>query len=130
MRLKYNSGNQMRFLSYNLADGSGAAYEKGSYLSMWVRANTERDNVIKFKAFYINKVEPSTQSSCDEVEVTVPHDANKGWVEVKVPLKATRTYYGFAILPMKNSGAASGDGQYFYVDNIAIYSSISPIANA
>lgn len=130
VRLKYNSGNQMRFLSYNLADGSGAAYEKGSYLSMWVRANSERDNVIKFKAFYINQVTPSTQSSCDEVEVTVPHDASHGWVEVKVPLKATRTYYGYAILPMKNNGAASGDGQYFYVDNVAIYSSISPFANA
>ena len=130
MRLKYNSGNQMRFLSYNLADGSGAAYEKGSYLSMWVRANLTRDNVIKFKAFYINKVEPSTQSSCDEVEFTVPHDASQGWVEVKVPLKATRTYYGFAILPMKGNGDMGGDSTYFYVDNIAIYSSISPIANA
>ncbi len=130
MRLKYNSGSQMRFLSYNLADGSGAAYEQGSYLSMWVRACASRTNKIKLKAFYDAQITPATQSHCDEVEVDVAQDSNNGWVEVKVPLKATRTYYGFAILPVKGSGGTSGDGQYFYVDNIAIYSSISPIANA
>ncbi len=130
MRLKYNKGNQMRFLTYGLSVEGGAAYEEGTYLSMWVRASSTRDNTIKLKAFYINFVQPSTQDRCTEVEVTVPHDENHGWVEVKVPLSSGKSYYGFAILPMKNSGETSGDGQYFYVDNIAIYSSISPFVNA
>ena len=130
MRLKYNKGAQMRFLTFGLSTDGGEAYAKGSYLSMWVRACGSRDNDIKLKAFYRNKLDPATTNQCDEVEVVVPKDENHGWVEVKVPLKATRTYYGFGIQPMKNSGETSGDGQYFYVDNIAIYSSISPIANA
>ena len=130
MRLKYNSGNQMRFLTYNLSDGSGAAYAPGAYLSMWVRACADRANKLKLKAFYINQVTPSEQSKCDEVEVTVAADANHGWVEVKMPLSANKTYYGFAILPMKESGSTSGDGQYFYVDDIAVFTNINPYYNA
>ncbi len=130
MRLKYNASNQMRFLTFNLSDGSGEAYAQGSYLSMWVRANTERDNDIKLKAFYDAQITPSTQSHCDEVEVVIPHDANQGWVEVRLSLKASRTYYGFGIQPMKNSGSSSGDGQYFYVDDIAIFNTINPYYNA
>ena len=130
MKLKYNKDNQMRFVTYNLADGSGAAYAPGSYLSMWVRACASRDNDIKLKAFYINQVTPSTQSSCDEVEVVIPADSNNGWVEVRLELKSNRTYYGFGIQPMKNSGGTSGDGQYFFVDDIAVFSSINPYYNA
>ena len=129
MRLKYNKGNQMRFLTYGLAVEGGEAYSKGTYLSMWVRANSSRDNVIKLKAFYINYVEPATQNQCTEVEVTIPRDENHGWVEVKLPLKAAKSYYGFAILPMKENGDASEEGKYFYVDDIAIVNSISPFTN-
>ena len=130
MRLKYNKDNQMRFLTYGLATEGGEPYVEGTYLSMWVRANSERDNVIKLKAFYINYVTPSTQTSCTEVEVTVPHDTNNGWVEVKVQLSSSKSYYGFAILPMKNNGAATETEKYFYVDDIAVYSGISPFVNA
>ena len=129
MRLEYNSSNQMRFLTYGLSQEGGSAYAKCSYLSMWVRANSTRTNKIKLKAFYINQVTPSTQSSMDEIEVDIAQDENHGWVEVRVELKASKNYYGFAILPMKNSGSSSGDGQYFYVDDICVYNTISPFYN-
>ena len=130
MRLKYNSANQMRFLTFNLSDGSGAAYAKGAYLSMWVRTSTSRDNDLKVKAFYIDQVTPSTQNQCTEVEVMVEATMEHEWVEVKLPLSANKTYYGFGILPMKNSGSSSGDGQYFYVDDIAIVNTVNPYFNA
>lgn len=130
MRLKYNASNQMRFLTFNLYTGDGAAYEEASYLSMWVRACTSRDNVLKVKAFYIPKVEPATQSKCLDYEVTIPADSSNGWVEVKVPLNAGTSYYGFGILPMKNNGDGSTAGnKYFYVDDIALYNTISPFIN-
>ena len=130
MRLKYNKDAQMRFMTYNLFTGSGSAYEKGAYLSMWIRTSTQRDNDIKVKAFYIDTVTPADQNKCTETQVMVEATEEHEWVEVRLPLLSSKTYYGFAILPMKNNGAASGDGQYFYVDDIAIVNTVNPYHNA
>ena len=130
MRLKYNADCQMRFLTYNLYNGSGSAYEKGSYLSMWVRTSTQRDNSIKIKAYYTDTVTPSKQNDCTDVQIMVEATEEHEWVELRLPLVPSKTYYGFAILPMKQNGPAGSDGQFFYVDDISIVNTVNPYYNA
>ena len=120
----------MRFLTYNLYNGSGSAYEKGSYLSMWVRTSTQRDNSIKIKAYYTDTVTPSKQNDCTDVQIMVEATEEHEWVEVRLPLVPSKTYYGFAILPMKQNGPAGSDGQFFYVDDISIVNTVNPYYNA
>ena len=66
-------------------------------------------------------------SAYTELVQTVAADANHGWVELKVTLDSEKNYYGIVILPMKASGETSGDGQYFYVDDIVLYNTIAPL---
>ncbi len=122
-RVKYNASNQMRYTTFGLSDGTAKPLRHANYVSFWVKGVSTRANHIKFRLHYIQKLTPSTQSTdCKEVEVTIPK--GEAWNEVVLKLDYARTYYGFSLLPIKESGS----GQYFYVDDICIYRSITPWA--
>ena len=124
-RMKYNASNQMRFMSYGLSDGSATALPKGSTLSFWTKRMSSRGNNLVVRAYYVNQVTPSNQgSNFTQVQEFVPQGT--GWHEVKVKLDPSKTYYGFAILPLTYNGGTGGDGQYFFIDDIAIYNDINP----
>jgi len=129
MRLKYNQGSQMRFITWDCTQAPSPRLPKATYMSMWVRACASRDNVLKVRAVRLEQVKSDNHSAdgtYTTVEVTIPKDENNGWVEVKIPLNPDYNYYGLAILPVKGNGATSGDGQYFYVDDICLYNTVSP----
>ena len=129
MRLKYNASNQMRFITWDFTQGPAPRFPKAQYLTMYVRACESRDNHLKIKAFYNEHIQPSNQGG-DNIstllDTTVPADANHGWVKLTIELNQEKNYFGIVILPMKNSGATSGDGQYFYVDDIVLHNTINP----
>ena len=128
LRLKYNKGNQMRFITWDMTQAPAPRLQKATYLSMWVRACDSRDNQLKIRAFYNEQITGNNQGSdFTELVQTVAADADHGWVELKVTLNSEKNYYGFIILPMKASGETSGDGQYFYVDDIVLYNTIAPL---
>ena len=127
LRLKYNKDNQMRFITWDMTQAPAPRLPKATYLSLWVRACDSRDNQLKIRAFYNEQITNSNQGSAyTELVQTVAADENHGWVELKLALASDKNYYGIVILPMKASGETSGDGQYFYVDNISLYNTISP----
>lgn len=128
LRLKYNKSNQMRFITWDMTQAPAPRLQKATYLSLWVRACASRDNQLKIRAFYNEQITSSNQTTpITELVQTVAADENNGWVELKVELASDKNYFGFIILPMKASGETSGDGQYFYVDDIVLYNTIAPL---
>jgi hypothetical protein len=123
-RFKYNASNQMRFLNWGLYTGEKPVFAQGATtLSLWVKGVATRANVLKIRAF-TQKITAATQGSPDkEIQVTVSQGSD--WMEVKLTLDPTKVYYGFVMLPIKGNGT----GQYFYVDDITVYGSISPWGN-
>lgn len=130
MRLKYNSGNQMRFITWDFTQGPVPRLPKASYLTMYVRACAGRDNQLKIRAFFTEQISSANQgdtSKFTELATTVAADENNGWVKLTVELNQEKNYYGFVILPMKNSGSVTNDDtKYFYVDDIVLHNTINP----
>ena len=129
MRLKYNATNQMRFITWDMTQAPAPRLPKATYLSLWVRACDSRVNQIKIKAFFNEQISPVNQgdtSKYTELVQDIAADPDHGWVEVKVTLKPEKNYFGFVLQPMKNGAGTGDDGKYFYVDNIALYNTLSP----
>jgi len=122
-RFKYNSSKQTRYSTYGLSDGTATKMGSGMYFSFWTKGVETRTNVIRVRVWSVNQVTPSNQSSESICEIyTFNIDPTAPWTECKISLNPAKAYYGFSIYPMKNNGT----GQYFYVDDIYIYNSISP----
>lgn len=121
-RFKYNSSNQMRYLTYGLSDGTATPITRGSTFSLWTKGVATRDNVIKVRLYTAPLIMKSNQDSdcVISTEYTIPMNAD--WTEIKFSIDPNKTFYGFGIYPMKGHGT----GAYFYVDDISIYNTISP----
>ena len=122
-RFKYNSSADCRYHSYGLFDGTAEALPSSTTFSFWTKGVGTRTNIITVKVYSINQVNPSNQSvesNFVKVEFSIPSDSD--WVECKITLKSTTSYYGFSIMPNKYNG----DGAYFYIDDVTVYNDISP----
>ena len=126
-RFKYNSQADCRYISYGLYDKTAPLLPSGSIFSFWTKCVETRVNKIRVKVYKVPQVTPSNQTGStayyEEQIFEIPQGSD--WVECKVELKPGTAYYGFSLNPVKNNGT----GQYFYVDDITVYNSISPWGN-
>lgn len=120
-KLKSNT-NTMRFMTWGLKDGTATKGSKGKYFSLWAKGGDVSNMTLRVSVYAVSKVDPSNQVT-DSIrkwtDFTVP--MNSGWTEYKLELDESKEYYGFSITTKDG-----GNKQYVYVDDIYIYSSMSP----
>ena len=116
-------GNAYRYMTYGLSDGSCVSKPfAGTTFSFFAKNDTAADLKLKVRVYSRTKLEPATQQDDNEfLEITMPK--NSDWTEYKVELKASKTYYGFALTTVAHW---TGTDKFFYIDNINVYGSMSP----
>ena len=134
LRIKYNQSNQMRFTTWDCANGPSPRLQKGTTLTMFVKSSTARPIKLKIKVWRNENVNSSiigsdgSDNQCTLKEVTLAQAETAAWEKVEIALNADANYFGLTILPMTNSGSTSGDGQYVYIDDIMFHNTIAPLA--
>ncbi|MBO4856370.1 MAG: hypothetical protein J5511_03255 [Bacilli bacterium] len=134
LRIKYNKTNQMRFTTWDCANGPAPRLQKGTTLTLYVRSSTSRSIKLKFKVWRNENVNSSiigsdgSDNQCTLKEVTIAQTETAAWEKVEIALNADANYYGLTILPITYNGEASGDGQYVYIDDIMFHNTIAPLA--
>ena len=115
LRIKGNSGVDMRYFDWGLYDGTSKAMTGLKKMVVWLKNNESIAVSIRIMAYKIQQVTPATQGEGyrDYVEVTIP--ANTDWKEYSLELDPTKTYYGHAFMMKKGGGAST---YYLNVDNI------------
>ena len=125
MSLKGGS-NTCRYMTYGLKDGVEDGY-KGKYFSFWAKSTVPQDMTLRISVYYQPKVESSTQqSSRSYLECTI--NANSDWQEIKIELKTTETYYGFAVTTLYGTGSPTAATR-IYIDDVYIFGDLSPWGN-
>ena len=129
-RVKHNRGAAMRYINYNLYDGSATAITNGGSLVFFAKGSDTEDVKIKIRAYMVNKVDKNNQITAGTVstlfdDVTIHQNSGNyaGWQKYEFQLAANKTYYGFSITTIHNNGSGA---TYFYLDNIYVYSSVNP----
>ena len=96
LKMKFSSAGNMRYLQWGLADGSAVGHKGFNKFGIYLKNTNSYAVSIKLYAYYIQKVEPSTQGgSRATAEITVP--ANSDWTIYTLDLDASKTYYGYGI---------------------------------
>ena len=115
LRIKGNSGVDMRYFDWGLYDGTSKAMTGLKKMVVWLKNDESIAVSIRIMAYKIQQVTPATQGEGyrDYIEVTVP--ANTDWKEYSLELDPTKTYYGHAFMMKKGGGAST---YYLNVDNI------------
>lgn len=125
MSLKGGS-NTCRYMTYGLKDGVEVGY-KGKYFSFWAKSTVPQDMTLRISVYYAPKVDPSSQqSNRSYLEYSIA--ANSDWQEIKIELKASETYYGFAITTLYGTSSPTSSTR-IYVDDAYIFGDISPWGN-
>ena len=122
VKLKSSATNALRYLTYGLYDDTAKNHPfKGSTFSFFAKG-ADVNLKLNVRVFYISKLDPTNHILDNEyLQVEIP--ANSGWAEYTVPLKASKTYYGFSMATVAHW---SSENKYFYVDDITVYGSMSP----
>ena len=127
-RFKWRGDLEMRYATYGLSDGTATAIGKGRYLSFWAKGSADRAFNLKVRAFWTEQVTAGNAASAAvSVVDTITLPQNSDWTEIKLALDATKTYFGFTLIPVKDSSGSISD--YFLVDDICIYDVVSPWGN-
>ena len=113
------SGNQMRYVSFGLAKGTGVPYGRGRQLSFWVKSTVA--TTLKAKAYYVEKISATNQGaeSGDAVSKANIEIATDKWTQVTIDLDAKREIYGIDLIPAKTAAR-------IYVDDIELIGSTNP----
>ena len=126
-RLKYSGYSPMRYITYGLSDGTAEPIGKGEKFSFWIKGSTNRQITIKVRVYSSGaKLTPSTQQNNSTLDtIVVPQ--NSDWTEYTISLNKSSTIYGYSFILQTNWDEVS---DYIYLDDVSIYSSISPWENA
>ena len=109
----------MRYSTAGVLNGTATAWAKAQTFSIWVKnPNDAAVSDSYLRIFTKNNLAGNIEDGTLKVHTgSIP--ANSGWIEVKVNLDPTKTYYGFS-LALGNTAAL--DGKYIYVDDACLYS--------
>ena len=125
MNMKAGS-NSCRYMTYALKDGATKGYQ-GKYFSFWAKTDASVDRKIRVGIYFVNKVDASNHTSPaarDSIDVTVT--ANGAWSEIRIPLDAGKTYYGFSFITGIDGVSSTNR---IFVDDIYVLGDISPWGN-
>ena len=117
LKMKFSTAGNMRYLQWGLADGTAVGHKGFNKFGIYLKNTNANAVSIKLYAYYIQKVEPSTQGgSRATAEITVP--ANSGWALYTLDLDAAKTYYGYGIYMVTKSatGFLNVDKAFYYND--------------
>lgn len=125
MNMKAGS-NSCRYMTYALKDGATKGYQ-GKYFSFWAKTDASVDRKIRVGTYFVNKVDASNHTSPaarDSIDITVT--ANGAWSEIRIPLDAGKTYYGFSFITGIDGVSSTNR---IFVDDIYVLGDISPWGN-
>ena len=126
-RFKYNPDCDCRYVSYGSFGKTSSPLPSGSVFSFWTKGVGTRDNTLKVKVYLTNDLNRNNHTTSSLfVEETFVIPADSDWVECKINLKPGTAYYGYSFHPLKKY---DGKSAFFFIDDITIYSSISPWGN-
>ena len=117
LKMKFSTAGNMRYLQWGLADGTAVGHKGFNKFGIYLKNTNANAVSIKLYAYYIQKVEPSTQGgSRATAEITVP--ANSDWALYTLDLDAAKTYYGYGIYMVTKSstGYLNVDKAFYYND--------------
>ena len=129
-RLKYSADKPMRYTTYGLSDGTAEPIGSGTTFSFWAKGSLKRAIKLKVRAYASGtKLTPGTQFNNSTLgEFTLPQ--TEEWNEYTITLNANSVIYGYSITIQTNWDSSVSGSDYIYVDDVNIYSTISPWANA
>ena len=126
-RFKYNNGAALRYLNYNLYDGTAMPITKGGTLCFYAKGLTSHDMELKVRVFTVNKVDKNNHvsdgaSTYQQITIKANSGNTAGWQQYTIQLSADKTYYGISLTTV----VTSGEWGYWYLDNIYVYSAVNP----
>lgn len=114
--MKRGSAGAMRYMTMNLANGTGDAHEyRGSTLSFWYMTKTGTISA-KVRAYFNTAVNPSNQGEGYKGNDSLSLTHSAEWQHVEIAIDPTIVYHGICFVLN-----ASGSDDFLYVDNIEIY---------
>lgn len=127
MKVRNKNGNQARYMSYGLMSGEAKPVGRGSTFSFYVKGSIAGS--MNIRVYYVNKINTSNQGSSNDGSSPSSSDftylgnipVTTSWTQVEVPIKSTRSVYGFQFRPTQ------ADSRLF-IDDVEIYSEGNPHA--